>query len=142
MFLYILRGFLSLLPMKILNVIMRILLILILVMPVLGTIGVFPPPTEDMFTPQGWAFISALMNTGYMMPLMGLLNVVCLILVIMNRTALAAVLLAPFTVNVILFHVFLDASPVSAAAIPAYVLLITNVFFLWWNWGKYEKLWM
>ncbi|MEK7137716.1 MAG: hypothetical protein AAB853_05540 [Patescibacteria group bacterium] len=41
----------------------------------------------------------------------------------------------------ITFHWFLDAAPISAAAIPAYILLAINAFFLWENRGKYRSLW-
>ena len=105
-------------------------------------LGVFPPPTEDMYTPQGWAYMSALMNTGYMMPVIGLICAVNLILVLMGQTALAALLLAPFTVNVMLFHWFLDASPIGPASIPAYVLLVCNAFYLWKHWALYRKIWL
>lgn len=128
--------------MKILNVIMRVFFTLILVMPILGTLGVFPAPTADLYSStEGWAFMEALMNVPYIMPMIGLLCAACLILSFTGRIALAAVLLAPFTVNVMLFHIFLDATPVSAAAIPAYVLLVTNTFFLWKERRKYRELW-
>ncbi len=127
--------------MKILSLVLRILLGLLLLMPVAGAVGLFPPPTEEMYTPAGWAFISALMNTGYMMPLITLDCLACAVLVFIGRTALAAVLLAPFTVNVIAFHWFLDTVPVSASSSLAYVLLVLNLFFLWENRSKYRSLW-
>ena len=36
--------------MKILSLVPRILLGLLLIMPVAGAVGFFPPPTEEMFT--------------------------------------------------------------------------------------------
>lgn len=127
--------------MKILNGIARVLLVLLLIMPVLGTLGVFPAPTADLYTQQGWAFMSALMATGYMMPLLGITCAVCLVLFAIGRTALGAVILAPFTVNVILFHIFLDAMPVSAASSMGWLLLVLNAYFLWINRKKYKTLW-
>lgn len=127
--------------MKILTVVMRIFLTLILVMPLLGATGVFPAPTAEMYSaPEGWAFMSALMAVPYFMPMIGLLCLVCLILSFTGRMALAMILLAPFTVNVMLFHFFLDATPISAAAIPAYILLVTNAFFLWKHRDEYKPL--
>ncbi len=125
--------------MKILSTVLRVLLMLLLLMPIAGILGFFPPPTAEMYTPQGWAFISALMNTGYMMPLLGIMFAVVVVLLVMNKTALAALLLAPITVNIMCFHWFLDAAPVSASSSLAYLLLILNAFFLWQNWGKYQK---
>ena len=127
--------------MKTTNLVLRILLGLFLLMPVAGALKLFPEPTAEMYSPEGWAFMSALMNTGYMMPLIALLSLVCGVLFLMNRTALAAALLAPFTVNVIGFHLFLDAATISAPAIPAYILLVLNAYFLWINKEKYNPLW-
>lgn len=127
--------------MKVLTIILRILLALVLLLPVLGTLGVFPPPTADLYTPAGWAFIEALMNTGYMMPLVGITCALCLVLVIMGKTALAAVLLAPLSVNVVLFHVMLDGTFFSPSAIPAWVLLLLNVYFLGVNRARYREMW-
>lgn len=127
--------------MKILTIVLRILFVLVLLLPVLGTLGVFPSPTADMYSPAGWAFIQALMNTGYMMPLIGLTCFVCFVLVIIGRTALAAVVLVPFTVNVVLYHLLLEGNLFSAASIPAWALLLLNVYFLWVNREKYRSLW-
>lgn len=127
--------------MKILRIVLRILLALLLVMPVLGTAGVFPAPTADMYTPQAWAFMNAMMDTGYMMPLLGVFFGVCLVLTIMNRMALAAAVLSPLTVNVMFFHWFLDAAPVSASSSMGYILLALNAFFLWDERAKIKQLW-
>lgn len=123
--------------------VIRILFGLLLLMPVAGGLGFLPQPTADMYsTPESWSFIEELMNTGYMMPLVALTCLAGSILSFTKRTALAGVVLAPFTVNVILFHVFLDAVPVSAAAIPAYMLLGFNVWLLWDSRESYRALWL
>ncbi len=127
-------------PMKILGIVVRVLLCLLLVMPVLGTLGVFPPPTADLYTPQGWAMMSALMNSGYMMPLLGLSFALVLALILLKRSALAAVILVPLTVNVMAFHLFLDAFPISGSSVMGYVLLVCNVYLLWEQRAKYAPL--
>lgn len=127
--------------MKIVMTVLRILLGLFLMMPLLAMFGLIPEPTAEMYSPAGWAFISALMETGYMMPLVMVTNVICGVLLLLNRTALAAVILAPLTVNIVLFHVFLDPTPVSAASSPAYILLAMNLYFLWVNRQKYSPIW-
>ena len=78
--------------MKILHSVCRVLLGLLCIVPILGTTGVFPAPTADLYTPIGWAFMSALMASGYLMPLLGLTFFVVLACVILNRTALAAII--------------------------------------------------
>lgn len=128
--------------MKKLNLLFRILLGLLLLMPVMGALGIFPEPTAEMYSTQAaWEFSSALTNSGYMMPMIGLLALVCSVLFFANKTAIAAALLAPFTTNVIAFHVFLDATLLSSATIPAYILVLLNGYFLWQNLPKYKALW-
>lgn len=127
--------------MKILRIILHVLLGLLLVMPAIGPLGVLPPPTPEMFTPEGWAFISALMNAGYMMPMIGLTCAVTLVLLILRKSALAAIIIAPFTVNVIAFHWFLDLTPIGPSSVLAYLLLILNAYVLWENRAKYRGLW-
>lgn len=127
--------------MKTLNLVLRILLALILLMPVAGLLGIFPEPTAEMYTPEGWAYMSALMNTGYMMPLLTLVFFICAILLLVGKTALAAILLAPVTVNIITFHWFLDEFPIGASSILGYVVLLLNLYFLWVNREKYRSVW-
>ncbi len=117
--------------MKVLNIILRVLLGLLILTPILGATGVFPAPIADFYTPQGWAFMSALMATGYMMPLIGLTCAAALVLVIMNKMTSAAILLAPLSVNVILFHLFLDGGVFIPDAIMGDLLFVLNAYFLY-----------
>lgn len=126
--------------MKILNGILKVLLLLILIMPVLGTLGIFPEPDASMYTTEAWAFMSALMEVGYVMPVLTAVFLICAILVALRYTALAMVLLAPLTVNIVLFHWFLDATPISASSIPAHVLLLLNLYFAWQHRSTYKHL--
>jgi hypothetical protein len=126
--------------MKILDIVCRVLLGLLLLMPVAGAIGLFPPPTADLYTPEAWPFMSALLSSGYMLPLMGVVFAVCLVLLILNKTALMAVLLAPISVNVLFFHIFLQNDPPASASFGV-LLVLLNVYFLWRNWPKYKPMW-
>lgn len=137
-----LQLFIPINNMKITNIVLRTLLGLFLLMPLFAAFGLIPEPTEEMYsTPEAWAYMSALMDTGFMMWAITIVSVVCGVLFLIGRTALGAVLLAPFTVNVILFHIFLDSSPITPNAIPAYILLALNVYFLWINRAKYQEIW-
>jgi putative oxidoreductase len=127
--------------MKILRIILRILLGLLLLLPILGIAGVFPPPTADLYTPNGWAYMEALMNAGYVMPVLGITFLAVLILTIMNRMALAAVLLTPVSVNIICFHTFVDTGLLSPNASLGIALFLLNAFFLWDNRKKYKGFW-
>lgn len=127
--------------MKIVRVVLRILLCLLLLTPVLGATGVFPAPTADLYTPNGWAFMSALLASGYIMPLLAVLCVVVIVLTAMNKMALAAILLAPMSVNVILFHAVVDTGLLHPSASLGIPLFLLNAFFLWDNRATYKELW-
>jgi len=85
--------------------------------------------------------MSALMASGYMMPLLGILCAVVIVLTAINKTALAAILLAPMTVNVLAFHAFVDTGLFHPAASLGILLFVLNAFFLWDNRAKYTTLW-
>lgn len=127
--------------MKILRIVLRVLICLLLLTPILGVTGVFPAPTAELYTEPGWAFMSALMATPHMLPLIALTCAVCLVLFAMRRDALAAVILAPLSVNIICFHAFVDTGLLSASPILGEILFLLNAFFLWDNRKKYKALW-
>lgn len=128
--------------MKILNIILRILLVLLFASPILGTLGLFPAPTADMYgTPEAFAFIQMLMASGYIMWMMSVVFAICLVLTIMNRMALVALLILPITLNIVGFHAFLDNGLFTAGAVMGNVLLVINLYYLWVNRGQYKPLW-
>lgn len=126
--------------MKILNTIFRIALGLIVLSPILGVLGIFPAPTADMYTPRGFEFITALYGTGYMMYIMAVVFAISLVLIIMNRMALAALLILPVLVNILAFHLFLDGGLFTAGAILADVFALLTGYFLWQNRNRYKSL--
>ena len=94
---------------KIIDIVLKVLLSLILVLPILGTLGVVPPATPDMYnTPEAFAFIQTITEGRYITITMVVVHVVALVCLWTRRTALAALLILPITVNVVGFHAFLD----------------------------------
>ncbi len=126
---------------KLIPIACKVLLNLIIIMPIMGTLGVFPAPTADLYSnPKAFAFIDALMGSGYINPIMGLVFTMALIALWTKREALAALLILPITVNIIAFHLFLDSGLLTPGAIMGDVLLLLNIFFLWQNRAKYASL--
>ena len=94
----------------------RILLGLIFTVFGLNGFFTFLPMPE----PEGEAeaVLTALSETGYLMPLVFLTEAVCGILLLANRfVALALVLIAPVIVNIFFFHLFVDRAGLGIALV-------------------------
>jgi putative oxidoreductase len=76
-----------------------------------------PPPTTPL-PEKAAAFAGALANTGYMMQLIGATQLIVGVLLVLNRfVPLALALFAPFIVNSIAFHLFLEHSGIPMATL-------------------------
>jgi uncharacterized membrane protein YphA (DoxX/SURF4 family) len=90
-----------------------------------GFLNFLPQPAAAM-PANAVAFITALMNTGYMFKLIFATQLVSGVLLLSNRfVPLALALLAPFVVNSISFHLFLEPTgrPVAFAVLAAELYL-------------------
>lgn len=126
---------------KIIHIIIKIVFSLLLVSPILGTLGIFPAPTAEMYNnPQAFQFIQALMSSHYIMILMAIVHILALIALWTRREALAAALELPIVLNIIGFHAFLDGGLLTAGAIMGNVLLIIVLYVMWKNRGQYNQL--
>ncbi len=92
-----------------------------------GFLHFIPQPKTAM--PEGAvAFAGALMNSGYMMPMVAGTQVIVGALLLANRfVPLALALIAPVIVNIIAFHAFL--APSSAG--PGAVVLVLEIYLAW-----------
>lgn len=91
-------------------------------------------PMEE---PPIGSFMDALIQTGYMMPLIGLSEVIIGFLLLINKwKGLALVWLAPISINIILFHLAFDISTIG----PGALVLILNIFLIYINWKKFKTL--
>jgi hypothetical protein len=86
-----------------------------------------PQPTTPM-SEGAAAFAGALMKTGYMMQLIGLTQLVVGIFLVTNRfVPLALALFAPFMVNSIAFHLFLERT----GLVMAVIFLALELYLAW-----------
>lgn len=92
-----------------------------------GFLNFIPPPSTPL--PEGaMAFATALVNTGYMMQLIAATHLIVGVLLVTNRfVPLALALFAPFIVNSIAFHLFLERS----GLIMAGVFLALELYLAW-----------
>ena len=92
-----------------------------------GFLNFIPQPTTPL-PEKAMAFAGALMNTGYMMQLIGLTLLTVGALLLANRfVPLALALFAPFIVNSIAFHTFLEHSGLFMAGI----FLLLELYLTW-----------
>ena len=126
---------------KTIDIVLKVLLSLILILPILGLLRVFPPPTQDLYnTSEAFAFIQMLEDVMYISIIMALVHVVALACIWTGRVALATLLILPITVNVVGFHLFLDGGLLTPGAVPGDVMLLINAYFLWKHRHKYRTL--
>lgn len=92
-----------------------------------GFLNFIPQPATPMAEGAA-AFAGALMKTGYMMQLIGTTQLIVGLLLVANRfVPLALALFAPFIVNSIAFHVFLEHTGLPMAAI----FLLLELYLAW-----------
>lgn len=92
-----------------------------------------------MEAPTGSAgeFMNSLGATGYIFPVVGVLEVVIGLLLLLKKwVAFALILLAPISINILLFHLFLDIPGISGALLIA----ILNGILIYKHWIQYKPL--
>ena len=66
---------------------------------------------------EAGAFLGALATTGYMFPLIKIVEIAAGVMLLTNRhVTLATLMLAPIVINILAFHIFLDHSGMLVAA--------------------------
>lgn len=92
-----------------------------------GFLNFIPPPSTPLPEPAA-AFAGALVQTGYMMQLIGITQFVVGVFLVTNRfVPLALLLFAPFIVNSVAFHAFLERTGLA----PALVFLAFELVLAW-----------
>lgn len=91
------------------------------------------PPMEG----NAATFMNGLAISGYMFPLLGVIEILVGILLVLKKSVpFALVLLAPLSVNMVLFHAVLAPAGIA----PAAVVLILNTYLIYVNWNKFKEL--
>lgn len=114
---------------------MRILLGAILVIFGLNKFIHFIPAPE---LPENAAdFINSLVSTGYILQVVGVVEIVIGIFLLLNKwVAFSLIVLVPISVNILLFHLFLDIPGISGALLVA----VINGVLMYKLWPKYKPL--
>ncbi|MGC4073423.1 MAG: DoxX family protein [Nibricoccus sp.] len=110
----------------------RILLGLPLVIFGLNGFFNFIPPPPTPLPEKAMAFAGALMESGYMLQLIGATMLISGVLLLINRfVPLALLLMAPFFVNSLAFHLCLERS-----GLPMAVIFLALELYLAWVYRK------
>tara|TARA_R100000808_G_C2126555_1_gene136681 strand:+ start:597 stop:968 length:372 start_codon:yes stop_codon:yes gene_type:complete len=100
------------------NVPMLVRLLLGLVFVLFGLNGFFDFIPLEAPAGEAGAFLGALGASGYMLPLIKIVEIVAGALLLTNRhVTLATLMLAPIVVNILAFHIFLDNSGMVMAGV-------------------------
>ena len=92
-----------------------------------GFLNFIPQPTIPM-SDAALAFSGGLMKSGYMFPLIAITHLAVGAFLVSNRfVPLALALIAPFTVNSVLFHLFLEHTGIPMAL----VFLALELYLVW-----------
>jgi len=118
-----------------LTVVVRIILAIVLIF--FGLNGFFQWMTPPLGPEAAMNFLGAMFATGYMFIVINILFLISGLLLLFNRyVPLALVLLTPITVNILLFHFFLDF----AGGTFGYVLALLNIYMLHVHWDSFRPL--
>ncbi len=93
-------------------------------------------PTH-IYTGDAAIFIDSLSNSGYILKVVGTFEIFIGLLLLFNKwVSFALLLLAPITLNILLFHLFMD----TPGLILALVVLVLNTILIYKHWKVYRPL--
>jgi len=93
-------------------------------------------PTH-IYTGEAAIFIDSLSNTGYILKTVGIFEIFIGLLLLLNKwISFALLLLVPISVNILLFHLFLDLP----GLIVALVVVVLNAILIYKHWKVYRPL--
>ncbi len=95
-------------------------------------------PTH-IYTDEAAIFRDSLSNTGYILKVLGIFEIFIGLLLLLNKwIPFALFLLVPISMNILLFHVFLDIP----GLIVALVVVILNAILIYKHWKVYRPLFL
>ena len=123
--------------MKVIAEILRIFLAVFLIVSAGDVFFHYTEPSEPSVEAQ--EFLISLMAAGYVWPMVGATFLMSGILLFIPRfLGLALVILAPLTVNIVLYHIFLDRA--SSTLVPAFILVSLHLVVAFLNRARFRSL--
>lgn len=119
-----------------LTMVLRILMGLIFLVFGANKFGSFLPNPE--LGEEAGSLIGAIINSGFMWEVMGVIYIVAGLLLIINKAVpFALLLLAPMVVNIFLFHAVLDPAGLAG---PSTLVAILQIALMYGYWDKFKGL--
>ena len=96
-----------------------------------------PEPDMSMFPPKAVAFMAGLAATGYFFPFLKIVEGICGFMLFFKRwTPLSLLILAPITINILLYGIFIDRS-----GLPMHIPMVaSSIYLMWYNFDKYAPI--
>ncbi len=115
--------------------ILRFLLALILLVFGLNKFILFMPMPE--LPEHASEFMGSLKATGYVLQVVGVIEIIVGLLLLLNKwVAFALLVLVPISVNIVLYHLFLDIPSIAGALLVA----VINIILIYKYWPRYTPL--
>ena len=84
-------------------------------------------------------FMTSLGSTGYVLKTVGIIEILIGILLVLKKwVAFALIVMVPISFNIVLFHIFLDASGIGGAILVASL----NGILIYKHWPQYKSLFL
>ena len=121
--------------MKIAYIIVRILVGLLFIFASVAVLFNLAPPPPDL-PARAKIFMDGVNATGYLMTLIKVTELLCgLAFVSGFFVPLATVVIAPITINILLYHIFV----LPEQGLPVGIFLVlANIFLAYYNWDKFK----
>src|SRR5690606_1663070 len=115
--------------------ILRLLLALILLVFGINKFVRFIPSSE--IPENASEFMSSLDATGYILPALGILEILIGLLLLFNKwVGFALLALVPISINIVMYHLFMDIPSIGGAVLVA----VINFILIYKNWSRYKPL--
>lgn len=109
---------------------------LFLILGISGFHNLVPFINLDRFIPELHPFMNILLDSGYFYVVKGIEATAGLMLLINFRIPLALTLITPVTVNIALYHIFLDQRNWQLAPL----ILVMNIYLISKNWDYFRHI--
>jgi len=117
--------------------ILRLLLAAILIVFGVNKFFDFLPGSEEGLSQEAADFMTTLMETGYSFKFIGVIEIFSGVLFLFNKwIPFALLVIAPISINIILYHLALDIKGI----LPGAIMFVIIIILFYYNWERFKSL--